>query len=69
MVLYHPIIRDDAAQILYNALLAVPRMVKPVPQPDGTVEWQFVPAIQADGTASSLLWERFAIRPEDLTFD
>ncbi len=67
--LNQPISRDDAAQILYNALLAVPRMVKPVPQPDGTVEWQFMPATQADGTASSLLWERFAVRPEDLTSD
>lgn len=61
VVMANPISRDDAAQILCNALQATPKIVAPVTDPDGSVSWQFKDATRSDGTPSTLLWERFQL--------
>lgn len=48
-----PLTRDNTAQILYNALKATPKIVKPIPQPGGSVQWEFADA------PHSFLKERF----------
>lgn len=63
VLITQPVTRDDAAQILYNALQCTPKCVKPVNPENGgeEVTWQYVDATKPDGTPSTLLYERFGL--------
>ena len=62
-----PISRDDAVQMLYNALLATPMMVVPDGRDEnGQVAWSFKPASRKDGSPVTLLSERFDLEPADI---
>lgn len=61
LVSTQPITRDNAAQILYNALRATPKRVAPVSSGNGGMAWQFVDAVKKDGSPASLLWEHFGL--------
>lgn len=69
-VMSAPVTWDDAVQILFNTLCATPKRVVPSHNTaDGTVTWQYLDSAKSDGTPSTLLWERFELDPEDVSFD
>lgn len=69
-VMSAPVTWDDAVQILFNTLRATPKRVVPYHNTtDGTITWQYVDSTKSDGTPSTLLWERFELDLEDVSFD
>lgn len=59
------ITREQAAQMLFNALKAAPMVKKPALQSDGTVTFTFEKATREDGTPMTLLEMQFGIKPEE----
>jgi len=56
-----PVSRDNAAQMLYNALKASPKVLEPAKNTTGIIEWVYVNATNFDGTPQTLLWMKFAL--------
>lgn len=56
-----PVSRDNAAQMLYNALKATPKVLKPEENTEGVIEWVVVDAANDDGTPQTFLWMKFAL--------
>lgn len=70
VVMAGPITREEAAQILCTTLRSTPKRVVPYHNTeDGTITWQYVDSVRLDGTPATLLWERFNLTLEDITFD
>lgn len=58
--------REQAAQMLFNALKATPMVKKPAPQSDGTVTFTFEKADpREDGSPMTLVEMQFGIPPEE----
>lgn len=69
IVINEPITRDNMIQIFYNAMHIVTKRVAPIQMVDGAVAWQYIDGTKPDGSHTDLLWDRFGMNWEDLSFD
>ena len=59
---FAPVTRDNAAQVLYNALLVTPKVVDgQYVDANGQYKWVLVDDTREDGAPATLLYRRFGV--------